>query len=250
MFVKLCAWFWPENAKGVIKHLELFFFEWKKPWPSLSQHHMGFGMIVEYKKSKGWVLGARRLAPHTHTLMTHTHTQGTDSNPRTELLNDSQKCALRPKLLYNIHDRIPLALLISSEVLSCTQGADMSLDISEFPTCSSEKSHQPMFRLQKGMEGPSHVSLWNSRSRWKSLLKNPMSLNVTGGHFPVEKIRCDQRSKAQQCFTFPCMPSRRHFWWTLQLQWLFLEAVSRFARETCQEGPSKLLGTGDESRHS
>ena len=49
---------------------------------------------------------------------------------------------------------------------------------------------------------------------------------------------------------FPCMPSRRHFWRTLQLQWLFLEDVPCFARETCQEEPSKLLGTGDESRHS
>ena len=49
---------------------------------------------------------------------------------------------------------------------------------------------------------------------------------------------------------FPCMSSRKHFWRTLQLQWLFLEDVPRFARETCQEEPSKLLGTGDESRHS
>ena len=49
---------------------------------------------------------------------------------------------------------------------------------------------------------------------------------------------------------FPCMPPRRHFWRTLQLQWLFLEDVPCFARETCQEEPSKLLGTGDESRHS
>ena len=49
---------------------------------------------------------------------------------------------------------------------------------------------------------------------------------------------------------FPCMPSRRHFWRTLQLQWLFLEDVPCFARETCQEEPSKLLGAGDESRHS
>ena len=39
---------------------------------------------------------------------------------------------------------------------------------------------------------------------------------------------------------FPCMPSRRHFWRTLQLQWLFLEDVPCFARETCQEEPSKL----------
>ena len=108
MFVKLCAWFWPENAKRVIKHLELFFLEWKKPWPSLLQHNMRFGMIVECKKNKGRGLGARRLAPHTHILMkrTHTHTQGTDSNPRTELLNDNQKCGLRPKLLYNVHDGI------------------------------------------------------------------------------------------------------------------------------------------------
>ena len=69
-------------------------------------------------------------ASHTHT-QTHTHTQGTKSNPQTELLNESQKCGLRPKLPYNIHDRIPLPLLISSEVLSCAQGADMSFDISE-----------------------------------------------------------------------------------------------------------------------
>ena len=42
----------------------------------------------------------------------------------------------------------------------------------QIPTCSSEKSHQPMFRLQKGLEGPSHVSpAWNRRSRRKSRLK-------------------------------------------------------------------------------
>ena len=70
----------------------------------------------------------------------------------------------------------------------------MSLDM-------SEKCQLLPVRLQKGLEGPSHVSpAWNKRSRRKSLLKNPMSLNVTGVDIPVDKIRCDrsnqQRSKA------------------------------------------------------
>ena len=46
MFVKLCAWFGPENTKPCFKHLELFFLEWKKPWPSLLQHQRGFGAVV------------------------------------------------------------------------------------------------------------------------------------------------------------------------------------------------------------
>ena len=40
------------------------------------------------------------------------------------------------------------------------------------------------------------------------------------------------------------MPSRRHFWWTLQLQWFqwfLLEAVPHFARETWK-GPQSCLG--------
>ena len=139
------------------------------------------------QEKQWWGLGARRLAPHTHTLVS-----------QTELLNKSQKCGLRQKLLYNIHDRIPLSVLISSEVLSCRY---VTRYFRKIPTYSSEKSHQPTFWMEKGLEGPSHFSLaWNSRSCWKSLLKTPMSLNVTGVDFPVEKIWCDwrnqQRSKA------------------------------------------------------
>ena len=46
LLVQLCAWFWPESAKRLFKHLELFSLEWKKPWASLLQHHLGYGMIV------------------------------------------------------------------------------------------------------------------------------------------------------------------------------------------------------------
>ena len=53
LLVQLCAWFWPESAKRLFKHLELFSLEWKRPWASLLQHHLGYGMIVaiQYKRS-------------------------------------------------------------------------------------------------------------------------------------------------------------------------------------------------------
>ena len=113
------------------------------------------------------------------------------------------------------------------------------------PTCSSEKSHQPMFRLQKGLEGPSHVSLaWNKRACRKCLLKNPMSLNVTGVDIPFEKkSSVNGVISSDQGFMFPCMPSRRHFWRTLQLQWFFLEAVPRKGEgRLVRKGPQSCLG--------
>ena len=51
---------------------------------------------------------------------------------------------------------LPLALLTSSEVLSCVHGADMSLDMSEkcheMPTCSSENSQLVPVRIPSLLE--------------------------------------------------------------------------------------------------
>ena len=65
MFVKLCAGFWPENANTFSSILIVFV-----KWNIIVTASYGIGYDCwpdQYKKGKGWGLGARRLATHTHT---------------------------------------------------------------------------------------------------------------------------------------------------------------------------------------
>ena len=69
---------------------------------------------------------------------------------------------------------------------------------------------------------------WNTRSGWKFVLA--FGLEWSGGHFPVKKssvtsvISRDQRRSNTSCFLACCLVDF-FFWWTLQLQWFFIEAV-------------------------
>ena len=82
------------KCKHIFKHLDFFL-----KWNIIVTASYGIGYDCwpdQCKKSKGWGLGARRLATHTHT-----HTQTLTLVSQAELLNESEvwppaKIAIRP----------------------------------------------------------------------------------------------------------------------------------------------------------
>ena len=107
---------------------------------------------------------------------------------------------------------IPLALLISNEV--------MSREFEKMPTCSSKKS------VRKGLQGPSHLSLaWKNRSHWNSVMKNRMSFNVTGGDFPVEKSVRDRRNQQRLHIFYHVLAAQRRSNTSFFLAWRLVDIL-------------------------
>ena len=101
-----------------------------------------------------------------------------------------------------------------------------------------EKCHQPMFRLQKGLEGPSHVSP-GIPGRVESLCWL-LALNDQEDTFLSKKssvtsvISRDQRRSNTSCFLACCLVD---FFFDEHYSFSdFLSKLCRFARETCQKG--------------
>ena len=132
---------------------------------------------------------------------------------------------------------ISLALFTSSEVLSCAHWADVSLDM-------LEKCHQPMFRLQKGLEGPSHVSP-GIPGRVESLCWL-LALNDQEDTFLSKKssvtsvISRDQRRSNTSCFLACCLVD--FFLMNITASVIFYRSCAALQGRLVRKGTKSCLG--------
>ena len=219
MFVKLCAGFWPENANTFLSILS-FFLKWNIVVTVTASYGIGYNCWPDqYKKSKGWGLGARRLA-------THTHTQTLTLVSQAELLNESQKCgprggSCRPSpwlLAQGRWKREPRSILSNARCISSFPGLKFSWNAKTIKEWSVYiPARKPTLRLRWSMDSPYSVQTISKRWSFPGLFLPQLN--------SIARIRIwkDIHSKDVcqiMCliWTWPCKNNFQAFW-VIFLEW-------------------------------